>query len=196
MVGLAGQAVAEAEYSPVAFRSVPDEGSVLDVRCEIDHILKSGRLTAVRSVLHPEQAVETVAGLVARKLDPGDGGEGELGDSKFAVFLPFIVFKAEPEIFGCGGRDRVGPLRRGLIGKIDALEIDSVVAVLEFLCVDVRIRVLPEFGDHHGLDGLRLGELVLDPALAVLVGFHVEVISYAVAGDPFEHFLACGIATA
>ncbi len=30
MVGLAGQAVAEAEYSPVAFRSVPREGAVLN----------------------------------------------------------------------------------------------------------------------------------------------------------------------
>ena len=196
MVGLAGQAVAETEYSPVAFRSVPCESSVLDVWCEIDHILKSGRLTAVRSVLHPEQTVEAVSGLVARKLDPGDGGEGELGDSKLAVLLSFVVFKAESEIFGCGGRDGVGPLRRGLVGEIDALEIDSVVAVLEFLRVDVRICVLPELGDHNGLDGLRLSELVLDPALAVLVGFHVEVISYAVAGDPFEHFLACGIATA
>ena len=196
MVGLAGQAVAETEYSPVAFRSVPCESAVLDVWCEIDHILKSGRLTAVRSVLHPEQAVETVAGLVSGELDSCDRRECELGYSEFAVLLSFVVFKAESEILGSGRRDRVCPLRRGLIGKVYALEVDAVVAVLEFFRVDVRIRVLPEFGDHHGLDGLRLGELVLDPAPAVLVGFDVEVVSDAVTGDPFEHFLACRVASA
>ena len=119
-----------------------------------------------------------------------------MGYSEFAVLLSFVVFKAESEIFGSGGRDGVGPLCRGLIGKVDALEVDSVIAVLEFLRVDVRICVLPELGDHNGLDGLRLSEFVLDPALAVLVGFDVEVVSDAVTGDPFEHFLACGIATA
>ncbi len=147
-------------------------------------------------VLHPEKAVETVAGLVSGELDPCDGREGELGYSELAVFLASIVFETEPEIFGCGRRDRVGPLRRGLIGKVDALEVDSVVAVLEFLCVDVRVRVFPELGDHHSLDGLRLGELVLDPALSVLVGFDIKVVTHAVAGDSFKHLIACGVASA
>ena len=69
VVGLAGQAVAEAEYSPVAFRCVPVELTVLYVR----------------------QTVETVPGLVAGQLDPGDGREGELGHAKCAVFLASVV---------------------------------------------------------------------------------------------------------
>ncbi len=70
VVGLAGKAVAEAEYSPVAFRGVPGEGPVLYEWCQIDDILQPCRLGAVGRVLHPEQAVEAVAGLVPGELDP------------------------------------------------------------------------------------------------------------------------------
>ncbi len=87
-------------------------------------------------------------------------------------------------------------MRCGLVGEVDALEVDAVIAVLKFLRVCVRVGVLSEFGDNHGLDCLWLGEFVLEPATAIIVGFDIEVVANAVTSDSFEHFLAGGLTSA
>ncbi len=69
VIGLACQAVAEAEYSPVAFRCGPIEDTVLDVRGQVHDIIQPGRFGAMRCVFHPEQTVETVTGFIPSELD-------------------------------------------------------------------------------------------------------------------------------
>ncbi len=87
-------------------------------------------------------------------------------------------------------------MRCGLVGEVDALEVDTVIAVHELFRVCIRVGVLSEFRDNHGLDCLWLSEFVLEPATAILVGFDIEVVSDAVTGDSFEHFHAGGLTAA
>ena len=50
--------------------------------------------------------------------------------------------------------------------------------------------------DYDGLDGLRLGELVLDPAFAVLVRRDVKVVADTVARYVVKDFLTTDLAAA